>query len=203
LLVIECQTSLLHRQGLAIGTPLHKRLSAKHPTKTITLAATNTRQELVQRLGEIQTIHERYRAVLIVAHSNSHGLRLTDEDGDELCDWKTFATWLERLEPEQLFLIACDAGRFTGVCTLFRALPSLRKVYASPVPINPHQAGHLTLLVQQVITERHVDKTLLRITQGIALLASKGVLFEWTRADCQDHNAVKGHAQTIVAQFLK
>src|SRR5947199_10621074 len=112
LLVLECQTGLLQRQGLAIGTPLHNELSGKYPGKTITLAPTDSRQDLTDHLGAIRTMHERYRAVLIVAHSNPNGLQLTTEN---FCTWTVLASWLASFAPEHLFLIACDAGQLTGI----------------------------------------------------------------------------------------
>jgi hypothetical protein len=148
----------------------------------------------------VRTAHERYRAILLVAHSNAHGLQLTNED---FADWTTIATWLESFAPQYLVLIACDAGQFTGICTLFRALPALRKVYASPVTINSDQVQHLNLLIEQLITERRVDDSLLRITQALSFLTTKGILFQWTRADCQDHNKLRGVMETIGAQLLK
>jgi len=187
LLVIECRTSLLQRQHLAFGSSLHGELSSAYPDKTVTLAATDTREELTRRLAEVRTAHERYRAIVLVAHSNANGLQITDDD---FCIRSTLASWLGALAPEHLFLVACDAGQFTGVCTLFDHQPSLLEVYASPVPISPAQAQHLTLLIRQLITDRRVDETTLR--QGISFLAHRGVLFRWTRADCQAHNELPG-----------
>ena len=200
LLVMECHTKRLHKEGLAFGTALHQRFSQAHQDKVITLAATDTRQELRERLGEIRMSHDRYRSVVIVAHSNTQGLLLTSED---FCDWTVLAAWLRELSPEHLFLVACDAGQLSGICTLFAGLPSLRKVYASPVPINPEQAQHLELLIQELLRERRVDETTLRITQALSFVASRGVLFRWTRSDCQQHNEFRGIAQTLGAQFLK
>lgn len=200
LLVIECRTSLLRRQHLAFGSSLHGELRNMYPNKTVTLAATDTREELTRRLAEVRTAHERYRAIVLVAHSNVNGLQLSD---DGFCIWTTLASWLAALAPEHLFLVACDAGQFTGVCTLFDHLPSLRKVYASPVPISAAQAQHLTLLITQLITDRRVNETTLRLVQGISFIAHRAVLFRWTRADCQAHNELHSHAQTIVAQCLK
>lgn len=200
LLVLECQTSKLHRECMAFGTSLHTNIRSSYPEKTITLAATDTREELTDRLGAIKALQERYRIIMIVAHSNPRGLQLTNDD---FCAWTVLASWLKEFSPEHLFLVACDAGQLTGICALFGALPSLRKVYASPVPINPDQAQHLRILIEQLIYARRVEETTLRLTQALSFLTSRGVLFQWKRADCQRHNRLRGIAQTIGAQFVK
>lgn len=200
LLIIEAQTGLLHQQHMAFGTNLHAVLSGRYAEKIITLAATNLRAELADRLGTIRKAHARYRTVFIVAHSNPTGIKLTNED---FCTWTVLGAWLKEFSPEHLFLVACDAGQLQSICDLFKALPSLHKIYASPVPINPYQATHLTKLVEQLLTNRRVDETMLRVTQAASFLLARGVLFQWTRSDCQSHNKVRGLAQTIGAQFLK
>ena len=148
LLFIECHTRRLQEQSLAIGTPWHLRLSSLYPDKRIAIAAINTRSELAHRLGELVQGETRYRAVVIIAHSNHSGIKLTNED---FCNWTQLATWLEPLAPEHLILVACDAGRLTGVCSLFQSLPSLRTIYASPVPVAAQQAQFLDLLLAQLI----------------------------------------------------
>lgn len=200
LLIIEAQTGLLHQQHMAFGTNLHAVLSGRYAEKIITLAATNLRAELADRLGAIRKAHARYRTVFIVAHSNPTGIKLTNED---FCTWTVLGAWLKEFSPEHLFLVACDAGQLQSICDLFKALPSLHKIYASPVPINPYQATHLTKLVEQLLTNRRVDETMLRVTQAASFLLARGVLFQWTRSDCQSHNKVRGLAQIIGAQFLK
>ncbi len=200
LLFIECQTSLLKTQSLAISGDWHARFSGFHSEKRIALAATDGRADLVKRLGELAQGGTRYRAVVIIAHSNQTGIQLTNED---FCDWAQLATWLELLAPEHLLLVACNAGRLTGVCTLFKSLPSLRTIYASPVPVTPQHAQFLDGLLLQLITQRRVDETLLRITQLTAFLAAKAVIFQWRRSDCEAHNAFEGHLLSIAAQLFK
>ncbi len=199
LLIIEAQTSLLHQQQMAFGTNLHAVLSSRYADKIISLAATNLRSELTDRLGTIRTAHARYRTIFIVAHGNSTGIKLTNED---FCTWTVLAAWLKEFSPEHLFLVACDAGQLKGICDLFMAIPSLRKIYASPLPINPDQAAYLTNLVEQLLTDRRVDETMLRVIQAASFLMEKAVLFQWIRSDCQNHNRIRGLAQTIGARFL-
>ncbi len=199
LLFIQCQTSLLQKQSLAIGDGWHARLSNQYPDKTIAIAATSSRAELLSRFAELVEGGTRYRVVLIIAHSNHTGIKLTNED---FVEWTQLATWLEPLSPEHLLLVACDAGRLTGVCTLFKSLPSLRTIYASPVPVTTHHAQFLDVLLSQLIEQRQVDEDALRLTQLAALLAAKAVLFQWKRADCQAHKAFEGHALSIAAQLF-
>jgi hypothetical protein len=200
LLFIECQTSLLKKQSLAIAGGWHARLSSLYPEKKIILAATDGRADLANRLGEFVQGGTRYRAVVIVAHSNHAGIKLTSED---FCDWSQLATWLEPLAPEHLLLVACDAGRLTGVCTLFQSLPSLRTIYASPVPVAPQHAEFLDFLLLQLIGQRRIDESVLRLTQFAAYLATKAVIFQWRRSDCQAHKSFEGHLLSIAAQFFK
>jgi hypothetical protein len=200
LLFIECQTSLLKKQSLAIGKGWHARLASLYPEKKIVLAATDARADLANRLGEVVRNGTRYRAVVVIAHSNHAGIKLTNED---FCDWSQLATWLEPLAPEHLLLVACDAGRLTGVCTLFQSLPSLRTIYASPVPVAPQHAQFLDFLLLQLIAQRGVDESLLRVTQFAAFLATKAVIFQWRRTDCWSKKAFEGHLLSIAAQFFK
>ena len=200
LLFVECQTTLLHSQGLALATPWHARFSAAHPAKQIQLAATDTRAELTSRLGELTQAGTRYRTIVLIAHSNSHGLQLTRED---YCSWSVLGAWLKAVSPEHLVLIACNAGRVTGVCELFQSVPSLKTVYASPVPVSPQHAKSLDLLLHQLLMQRRVDDVVLRIAQVAGYLTSKAILFRWRRADCQKQKTFEGHLFGAVAQFLQ
>ena len=56
---------------MAFGASLHASIRPSYPDKTITLATADTREELTNRLGAIKTLHERYRVIMIVAHSNA------------------------------------------------------------------------------------------------------------------------------------
>jgi hypothetical protein len=200
LLFIECQTSLLKAQSLAMGGNWHLRLSRLYPDKRIGLAAIDSRTDLTNRLGELVQDGTRYRAVVMIAHSNHAGIELTNED---FCDWTQLATWLKPLAPEHLLLVACDAGRLTGVCTLFRSLPSLKTIYASPVPVAPDHAEFLDLLLLQLIGQRRVDEPMLRFTQIAAFLTTKAIIFQWRRSDCRPGRTFEGHILSIGAQLLK
>lgn len=200
LLFIECQTSRLQQQSLAISMAWHARLSCLYPDKKIAIAAINTRSDLANRLGELVQGETRYRAVVVVAHSNQTGIKLTNED---FCNWTQLATWLEPLAPEHLLFVACDAGRLAGVCTLFQSLSSLKKIYASPVPVTPQHAQFLDLLLSQLITQRQVDESMLRFTQITAFVTTRAVIFQWKRSDCLAHKLFDGHVSSIAAQLLK
>lgn len=200
LLFLECQTSMLRTQSLAIGANWHARLSRLHSDKQIALAATDSLSDLASRMGELVEGNTRYRAVVIIAHGNHTGIKLTSES---FCDWSQLAMWLQPLAPEHLLLVACDAGTPTGVCTLFTSLPSLRTIYASPVPMSPQHAEFLDSLLLQLIGQRKVDEPVLRLTQFAAFLASKAIIFRWRRSDCRSKNAAEGHLLTLAAQLFK
>jgi hypothetical protein len=89
-------------------------------------------RQTARRFGQGLRRRGRFRTILIVGHSNFDELMLTSED----CrSWDTVGQWLKIFEPEFLFLAACESGRSEAVRDVFDSADSLRRIYASPVPL--------------------------------------------------------------------
>jgi hypothetical protein len=73
---------------------------------------------------------------------------LTSED----CrPWDTFGQWLKILEPEFLFLAACEASRSEAVRDVFDSADSLRRIYASPVPLYKIHTAPIGVLLYMLL----------------------------------------------------
>lgn len=148
LLIIECDAAKLAAQGLNIAT--RAEAACAHFVEVDRIQAT-TRAETLRALGEYAQGRRRPRFVLVVGHSNENGIQLA---ADAFIAWKEFAAWLAPFKPDTLLLLACRAGRWSdAVVPLFDNIPSLRRLFASPAPLNEMQAA-LGILLPDLLTRR-------------------------------------------------
>ncbi len=150
LLIIECDSENLASQRLNLGSAffqllnhdIAKLLLAK---KSIILLRTSTKSTLSEQFARAIEQHGRFRAVLIVGHSNAEGIRIAS---NESFAWRVLGNWLEPFGPEIIFLAACEAGKSVAVRDLFEPLnETLREIYASPVKLYGPQAASFAVLI--------------------------------------------------------
>jgi hypothetical protein len=199
LLIIECESVKLARDGLAIGTEVKRLAEVFFPKKRVLLVQTSSPGELLKTLAEISEKDSRFRSVLVIGHSNAHGLKLTS---DPLCSWNVAGEWIARFKPKFLLLTACEAGRSLPAGKLFETVKSLKAVYASPNKLYREQAYILLLVLHQLLERRSVDKELFAIAQTINFFATGGIFFKWTKREFRPGKELAGKLWDLAAMLL-
>jgi hypothetical protein len=131
-LVIECDSSRLDKQGLAIGTRLVQLLKPLFPSKKIDLLRTSTNDYLASGFASIKEKHNRFNTILLIGHSNPQGLQLAN---DAFKEWSVVAKWLAPFKPKTILLVACGGACFEGAKALFEGLDTLRELHGSHVEL--------------------------------------------------------------------
>jgi hypothetical protein len=199
LLVLECQTEKLGQQKLDLGSRIVPVLRGLFPMKRIVFVGTSTTSELGQSLAAVWNANGRFRSILVVGHSNATGLQLT---ADQFFAWDAIGKWLEKFEPEFLFLAACDAGQSRAVRRLFAPIPSLREVYASPIKLYLGQTAPLVALIISVLQNRKVDDDVSHILQALNFVITRGQLYRWKRGEVGAGEELSGDLWDLVASIL-
>jgi hypothetical protein len=184
LLIIECDSATLVAQHLDLGAGYarllaHEFVSPFLPDKTVVLVKTSTKHNLLQQLADVSAAHGRFRAILLVGHSNPVGLQLTS---DAFCNWYCVGEWLQPFEPQLVYLVACEAGKSEAVRNLFEPLKkTLRDVYACPVELHATQAAAFGVLIgMQLWHEEIGDKHALAL-RVVNYINTGGQLYHWKR----------------------
>ncbi len=107
-----------------------------------------------------------------------HPIRIAS---DAFVDWAAFAKFIKPFRPRRLVLIACRAGRWPGARDLFRRLPALRRIYASPVNVGLPQATVMLGLGATLSAVRTPDAKAMLAVRAAVALADGGQIREWTR----------------------
>src|ERR1700734_1518028 len=144
LLIIECDSRKLAADGLNLGSAFGQLAQTIFPGKNIAMVQTSTEEKLREDLAEVFQKFGRFRSILIVGHSTDGGLILTS---DALRSWDFVGNWLQVFDPEFCFLAACRVGNSGAVRNLFKPVPSLRQIYASPTALYKNQVSPLALLI--------------------------------------------------------
>ncbi len=199
LLVIECQAALLQKQSLNVGSGAAAILQSWCPGKKIDLVQTSSVSQLCEDLGSLAEQNIRYRAILIVGHSNERGLCLTNNN---VCPWNIVGQWFAKFEPKSLFLAACKAGRSNAVRALFDPLPSLRNVCASPKALYADQTYGLILLVASALHAQRLDGTWSRFVRTLNYCATQSQLYVWKRNEIGEGKEVMGSVWDLTANLL-
>ena len=178
LLVIECDSQKLARQGLHLGTAFGQVVKELFPNKRIAVVRTSTEAKLRTDLAEVFEKMGRFRTILIVGHSNSDELMLTSEG----CrSWDTVGQWLKIFEPEFLFLAACEAGRSEAVRAVFDSADSLRRIYASPVTLYKIHTAPIGVLLYMLLANGKINPEQSQALRLVQYIVSGGQLYCWQR----------------------
>ena len=183
LLIIECDSASLAADRLNLGSLFYQLLShdiAKlfFANKKIVLLKTSTRAKLNEQFAEALERHGRFRAVLVVGHSNPEGIRVAH---DEFLEWRVFGHWLAPFAPELIFLAACEAGKSTAVRDLFEPLKAtLCDVYACPVKLYPLQAASFAVLIASLLWTGDIDENDSTVAQLLNYVTTGGQIYRWS-----------------------
>lgn len=78
LLIIECDSSTLRSQGLAVGTGVVGPLNLFFPNRQSELLQTSSADQLTADFGSVKETHSHFNTVLVIGHSNEQGLQPAD-----------------------------------------------------------------------------------------------------------------------------
>ncbi len=194
LLVIECNAAKLAGQGLQLGTPFGQTVKALFPAKRIAVVKTSTEGALRADLESVFAEYGRFRAILIVGHSNLHGLELTSNG---LRPWPAVGRWLSIFEPEYLFLAACEAGQSLAARDIFDSIKHLREIYGSPVAMQRIDTVPLGILIYRLLADGRINATDSNVLRSFHLCLAGGPLFHWRRSEVGPGKEVAGGLQDL------
>jgi hypothetical protein len=179
LLIIECDTKTLARDGLHVGTGFSKIVKASLPDKRIAIVQTSTKDQMQKDLAKVFTEFGRFRSILIVGHSDDKALDMT---ADFSPPWAEVGKWIEIFEPEFLFLAACEAGQSKAVRDVFKgAGPSLRQIYACPVLLHKIHTAPMGVLIYMQLTQGKINPEQSEALRAAHYVLSGGQLYRWRR----------------------
>ena len=120
-----------------------------------------------------------FDVVVAIGHSNSDGIKLATDE--ELVSWDAFANYLKPFEPRRLMLVACQAGRWPAAEQLFRRLPKLRRIFASPVNASFDLAQFMLGVVPYIVSVKAPRGKVVAWAQAAALALTGRQVREWKR----------------------
>jgi len=200
LLIIECQSQKLARQGLHLGTGFAQVVRDWLPGKKVAIVQTSTEKQMGEDLAKAFDKHGRFRSVLIVGHSDAELLDMTS-DGPR--QWGIVGKWIKIFEPEFLFLAACEAGQSEAVRNVFEAAgQSLRQIYASPVPLHKIHTAPMGVLILMLLTQGRIDPDQSRALRTVQYILHGGQLYRWRRNESGPGEELKGKLWDAVGKSL-
>jgi hypothetical protein len=182
LLIIECDSANLASDRLNLGSLFYQLLNHEIAKlflakKTVVLLKTSTKSRLNEEFAEVLQRYDRFRAVLIVGHSNAQGIRIAS---GAWFGWDVIGKWLAPFRPEMIFLAACEAGKSMAVRDLFEPLKeTLRDVYACPVKLYPIQAASFAVLIARLLWTGEIDENESITAQFVNYIGTGGQIYHW------------------------
>jgi len=200
LLIIECESQKLARQGLHLGTGLGKLIQDWLPGKRVAIVQTSTEKQMGEDLAKAFQKHGRFRSVLIVGHSDAELLNMT---GDGPRPWATVGKWIKIFEPEFLFLAACEAGQSEAVRKVFDAAgPSLRQIYASPVALHKIHTAPMGVLILMLLTQGRINPEQSQALRLVQYMVHGGQLYRWRANETGPGEELKGKLWDSIGKTL-
>jgi len=199
LLILECDSTKLAADGLNLGHAFGELVKKLFPQKRIAVIRTSTEQQLMEDMAAALKEFGRFRSVLIVGHSNEAGLVLT---ADGLRTWEAVGNWLQPFAPEFCFLAACRSGRSEAVRNLFKPVPALRQIYASPAALYKNQLPPLALLIGMLLKDGRIDEDHSGALRLANYFLSGGQLFRWKRKELGPGEEIKARLLDTAAALL-
>jgi len=199
LLIVECDAHRLAADSLNLGSVFARLVTSLFPDKKVAIVRTSSEQELGKDLAEVLKAHGRFRSIVMVGHSNETGLALT---GDGLRSWEAVGYWLRIFEPEFCFLAACKAGKSVAVGNLFKAIPTLKQIYASPAVLYKTQTSGLGLLIMLLLQQGRIHDDQSEIARVLSYALHGGQIYRWKRRETGPGEELKARLLDSVAALL-
>lgn len=199
LLIIECDSQKLTRQGLHLGSGFSDIVTKLFPRKRIATVRTSTEAKLGEDLAAAFKEYGRFRAILIVGHSNAQELALTSERARA---WSAVGKWIEIFEPEFLFLAACEAGHSEAVRHVFDSAGSLRQIYGSPVTLYKLHTAPLGVIIFMLLANGKINPDQSQALRAAHYIMHGGQLYRWHRDETGLGQELKGKLWDAVGTAL-
>jgi hypothetical protein len=180
-LIIECDSSTLEAQNLAVGSEIKNAIRKRFPKNGIDLI------EIVEKDafdGELDVVLRKYKmpckTIILIGHSNENGIKLTT---NIFMNWTELGCMLEPFAPEKLIFLACRAGDIKACEIMFENIPSLRQIFASPVNISKFQHNIIVQKVLLTLSSQKENQFLVNFMQTVNALVTKEWMFSRTREE--------------------
>lgn len=144
---------------------------------------TTALRHLLDVLGELAREGRRFDVIVAVGHSNHTGIKLAS---DRFAEWGEFAGYIKPFEPRRLMLVACEAGRWPAASVLFKKLPKLRRIFASPVNASKDLATLMIAVVPYLVEVKRPSSDLVLKAQAWAMAITGRQVRHWMRKDKDD-----------------
>ncbi|WP_437737348.1 hypothetical protein [Sorangium sp. So ce1335] len=164
---------------------------------TVTIRETTSERELLDQLAALLQDDRRFDVVVAIGHSNETGIRIAS---DRFAPWDAFASYLKPFEPRRLMLVACQAGRWPAATVLFRKLPKLRRIFASPVNASKDLATLMLAMVPYLLEVKAPRDHAVRIGQAVSVVLTGRQVRQWMRT--RDKDNPEGLLLDEAAQFV-
>ncbi len=181
LLILHLDADKLRRDGLHLEEVAHfsATLSSVLFGASVVTEDTTSTEHLHQTLAALVTSKSTFDVVVVVAHSNAHGIQIAN---DRFVSWIAFTGYLKPFKPRRLLLVACKGGRWDAGEALFRSMPQLRRIYACPVNASKDFGALMLFAVPYVVSERRPKDKHVVWTQVASVAVTGRQLREWRRA---------------------
>ncbi len=183
MLIMECDSAKLTQQNLAVSNDLEKFAKHTFPKNPIHCLKSLSDTELLKDVGELYETGQLFRTIVIIGHSNKTGLKISS---DSFIEWRAVANWIESFEPHRVILLACEAGQSIPCAALFNGIPSLKEIFASPIPADKSQQYIILGKVLHVLIAKKENEVVNQLMQLTNIIFTRGVMISCTRADYEN-----------------
>lgn len=186
LLILQFDTEQLRTDGLCLidKARIAASLSALSSGADVQVCETTDARDLLDQLAGLAQQKRRFDMVVCIGHSNATGIKAAS---DSFVEWEAFAGYLKPFEPRRLLLIACRAGTWPASNVLFRRLPTLRRIFASPVNASKDLGHFMLWVVPYLLKVKSPRDEVVLSGQIAAALLTGGQIRQWMRTRDKDN----------------
>lgn len=189
LLILECDSSRLEGQNMALGNELATTVKTFFGTNPIELVRANQTSSLLDSLAELAEKAQSYSTLVVIEHSSERGIVLTS---DGSVGWNEFVNWISPFSPRKIVLVACKAGTWMPCRALFQGLPDLKEIFASPILVGKDQKYLVFARILHILGAKKEDGNLNLLMQAVNFFATGGLMLRRTRKDFEYYGGDEG-----------
>lgn len=199
LLVLQFDTEKLREDGLDLGnaSTLAATVGQIVSGASAEIRATTDQRDLLGVLGALAQQSRRFDVIVAIGHSNEDGIRIAS---DQFVSWEVFATYLKPFEPRRLMIIACKAGQWPAATILFRKLPKLRRIFASPMNASKNLANFMLAMIPYLLEVKAPRDSIVRYGQMASIALTGRQVRQWIRD--RDKDDPGGALLDLAAQWF-
>ncbi len=178
----------------------HQLVETCLPRTNVAIVRTSTKDKMRKDLAGVFDKHGRFRAVLIVGHSDD---KLLDMTSDFSPAWAEVGKWIEPFEPQLLFLAACEAGQSESVRDVFRGAGKyLREIYACPVALHKLHTAPMAVLLFMYLLKGEIDPEQSQALRAAQYILHGGQIYHWRRNEMGPGQELQGKGWDALAKKL-